>query len=431
MSATEKYTILDYISNNYMTLLLLAALTMLVVINRKIKIEGLRYVGALILIVFSLTAAEAVEDMCDLYGWSVRILYVKTAFVYWLYPLIAMLELYLVVPLKHRNLFAIPYFVNAVLVFIDIFDTRMIYWFGSGHNYNGGPLNKLPILVLSFYVIMLGVNSVLILKYGYRSKGVIAIFMTITSVITVIGEEVGFARGLTETVTAAEMIVYYFFLAAINYSEVQESAYKSRIELEQERNKLLVAQIQPHFIFNSLVTIQSLCYTDGDAAADYIDVFGDYLRANIDSLSSDKPIRFESELDHINHYVTLEKASTDVDFTMIYELHVRNFNIPPLTIQPIVENAIKHGALTRRDGSGVVKIRTEEQDGNIIITVTDNGAGKNAALTEKQKEHRSVGIENARQRLAMQCGGTLEVEISDSGARAVIVIPKNTETEDS
>lgn len=431
MSTIEKYTLMDYITNNYMTLLLLAALTMLVVINRKIKIEGLRYVGALILIVFSLTAAEAVEDMCDLYGWSVRILYVKTAFVYWLYPLIAMLELYLVVPLKHRNLFAIPYFVNAVLVFIDIFDTRMIYWFGSGHNYNGGPLNKLPILVLSFYVIMLGVNSVLILKYGYRSKGVIAIFMTITSVITVIGEEVGFARGLTETVTAAEMIVYYFFLAAINYSEVQESAYKSRIELEQQRNKLLVAQIQPHFIFNSLVTIQSLCYTDGEAAAEYIDVFGDYLRANIDSLSSDELISFESELDHINHYVTLEKASTDVDFTMIYELHIRKFNIPPLTIQPIVENAIKHGALTKRDGSGIVKLKTEEQDGNIIITVTDNGAGKNAALTEKQKQHRSVGIENARQRLELQCGGTLEVEISDSGARSVIIIPKNTETEDS
>ena len=431
MSTIEKYTLMDYITNNYMTLLLLAALTMLVVINRKIKIEGLRYVGALILIVFSLTAAEAVEDMCDLYGWSVRILYVKTAFVYWLYPLIAMLELYLVVPLKHRNLFAIPYFVNAVLVFIDIFDTRMIYWFGSGHNYNGGPLNKLPILVLSFYVIMLGVNSVLILKYGYRSKGVIAIFMTITSVITVIGEEVGFASGLTETVTAAEMIVYYFFLAAINYSEAQESAYKSRIELEQQRNKLLVAQIQPHFIFNSLVTIQSLCYTDGEAAAEYIDVFGDYLRANIDSLSSDELISFESELDHINHYVTLEKASTDVDFTIIYELHIRKFNIPPLTIQPIVENAIKHGALTRRDGSGVVKIKTEEQDGSIIITVTDNGAGKNAALTEKQKQHRSVGIENARQRLELQCGGTLEVEISDSGARSVIIIPKNTETEDS
>ncbi len=414
-----------------MTLLMLAALTMLLIVNRRMKINGLQYYGALMLIVLGLTVAEAAEDICDAYMLDVRILYVKSAFVYWLYPLTAMLGLYLVVPLRYKLLWSIPYLVNFVLVFIDIFDTRMIYYFRPDHGFQTGPLRMLPIAVLSFYITALGFYSVLILKSGYRSKGVIAIFMTVTSEVTAIGESKAFAAGHSETVTVMELIVYYFFLAAINYSETQTKLYESRIELEQERNKLLVAQIQPHFIFNSLVTIQSLCYTDGDAAADYIDVFGDYLRANIDSLSSDKPIRFESELDHINHYVTLEKASTDVDFTMIYELHVRNFNIPPLTIQPIVENAIKHGALTRRDGSGVVKIRTEEQDGNIIITVTDNGAGKNAALTEKQKEHRSVGIENARQRLAMQCGGTLEVEISDSGARAVIVIPKNTETEDS
>ncbi len=414
-----------------MTLLMLAALTMLLIVNRRMKINGLQYYGALMLIVLGLTVAEAAEDICDAYMLDVRILYVKSAFVYWLYPLTAMLGLYLVVPLRYKLLWSIPYLVNFVLVFIDIFDTRMIYYFRPDHGFQTGPLRMLPIAVLSFYITALGFYSVLILKSGYRSKGVIAIFMTVTSEVTAIGESKAFAAGHSETVTVMELIVYYFFLAAINYSETQTKLYESRIELEQERNKLLVAQIQPHFIFNSLVTIQSLCYTDGDAAADYIDVFGDYLRANIDSLSSDKPIRFESELDHINHYVTLEKASTDVDFTMIYELHVRNFNIPPLTIQPIVENAIKHGALTRRDGSGVVKIRTEEQDANIIITVTDNGAGKNAALTEKQKEHRSVGIENARQRLAMQCGGTLEVEISDSGARAVIVIPKNTETEDS
>ena len=414
-----------------MTLLMLAALTMLLIVNRRMKINGLQYYGALMLIVLGLTVAEAAEDICDAYMLDVRILYVKSAFVYWLYPLTAMLGLYLVVPLRYKLLWSIPYLVNFVLVFIDIFDTRMIYYFRPDHGFQTGPLRMLPIAVLSFYITALGFYSVLILKSGYRSKGVIAIFMTVTSEVTALGESKAFAAGHSETVTVMELIVYYFFLAAINYSETQTKLYESRIELEQERNKLLVAQIQPHFIFNSLVTIQSLCYTDGDAAADYIDVFGDYLRANIDSLSSDKPIRFESELDHINHYVTLEKASTDVDFTMIYELHVRNFNIPPLTIQPIVENAIKHGALTRRDGSGVVKIRTEEQDANIIITVTDNGAGKNAALTEKQKEHRSVGIENARQRLAMQCGGTLEVEISDSGARAVIVIPKNTETEDS
>ena len=416
---------MDYITNNYITLLLLAALTMLVIVNRRMKIDGLRYVGALIIIVFTLTVAEAVEDMCDQYGWSVKILYVKTAFVYWLYPLIAMLELYLVVPLKHKKLLAIPYFVNFVLAFIDIFDTRMIYWFGNGHNYNGGPLNVLPMIVLSFYVIMLGVNSVIILKSGYRSKGIIVIFMTCTSVVTVIGEEVGFARGLTETVTAAEMMIYYFFLAAINYSEAQTKLYQNRIELEHERNKLLVMQIQPHFIFNSLATIQSLCYTDSDAAADCIDVFGDYLRANINSISSNEMIDFNSELEHIEQYVRLEKASKDINFTMIYDLEIKDFKIPPLTVQPIVENAIKHGALTRRDGTGFVKIKTEEFGGMIRIIITDNGKG--ASLTSKQKEHQSVGTENVRQRLALMCSGTLDIELTSRGAESVITIPAKEE----
>ena len=98
------------------------------------------------------------------------------------------------------------------------------------------------------------------------------------------------------------------------------------------------------------------------------------------------------------------------------------FMIPPLTVQPIAENAIKHGALTRRDGTGKVVIKTEDHGENIVITVSDNGTG--AKLTDKQKEHRSVGIENAKKRLAVQCGGTLDVNIGENGCTAVITLPK-------
>lgn len=425
MFVIESYTLFNYINNNYITLLLLASLAMFLIVNRRIKIEGLRYYWALMLIVFTLTIAEAVEDICDLYMLDVRILYVKSAFVYWLYPLTAMLLLFLVVPLKHKLLWTIPYFLNAVIVFIDIFDTGMIYYFRPDHGFQGGPLRMLPIVVLGFYIIMLSVHSLLILKSGYRSKGIIVVFMSLTSVVTAIGESKAFATGFSEAVTAVELIIYYFFLVAINYSETQTKLYKSRIELEQERNKLLVMQIQPHFIFNSLATIQSLCYTDSDAAADCIDVFGDYLRANINSLSSNEMIDFKSELEHIEQYVRLEKASTDVNFTMIYDLEIKDFKIPPLTVQPLVENAIKHGALTRRDGTGFVKIKTEEFGGMIRIIITDNGKG--AALTPKQKEHQSVGTENVRQRLALMCNGALDIELIDRGAESVITIPAKEE----
>ena len=417
----EKYTFADYIGNNYVTLLMLLGLLLIFYINRRAEIGGIKYFRAMIGIVFMLTLCEALEDICDIYGLSVRVLYLKTALVYWFYPLIAMLELYLVVPMKRKLLWAVPYAVNALLVLIDLFDTRLIYYFGADHTFHGGALSWLPMAVLVFYVLMLGINSVLMLGSGYRSKGTIALFMTVAAVVTAIGEGVGFARGLTEEVTAFELLIYYFFLSAIGYSEAQETIYENRLELERQRLKLLVVQIQPHFIFNVLTAIQSLCYTDSMKAAECIDVFGDYLRANINSISSDEPIEFDDELEHIRQYIDLEKASRDDDFTVIYELRVRDFKLPPLTVQPIVENAVKHGALSRRDGTGFVKIMTEERDGGIVITVTDNGSG--AGLTAMQKEHKSIGIENVRQRLKLQCGGSLDISLTPQGSVSVITIP--------
>ena len=166
----------------------------------------------------------------------------------------------------------------------------------------------MPTIILCFYVSMLGIYSVIFISKRSISKGCIIGFMTITTILTSLGEQIGFSQGYSETVAVAEILVYYFFLAAISYRETQKKLYESHIELEQERVKLLTKQIQPHFIFNSLATIQSLCYTDSEAAADYIVVFGNYLRANIDSISSDEPIPFSSELDHIKQFISLAKA---------------------------------------------------------------------------------------------------------------------------
>ncbi len=417
------YTIMTYITNNYITLLLLASLTVLLIANRKMKINGLQYIWMIMGIVFTLTLCEAFEDMCDLYNWDYRLLYIKTAMVYWLYPLVGMIEVYLVTPIKHKVLTVIPYIINCVLVLSDlIFDTHIVFYFIRHYDYQGGFLYILPIAVLLFYVILLGVYSVIYISKRSVSKGFIIGFMTISSVITAIGEKQGFATGHSETATMIEILVYYFFLAAISYTETQKRLYESRIELEQERVKLLTMQIQPHFIFNSLATLQSLCYTDGEAAADLIVVFGNYLRANIDSLESDKPLPFSMELEHIKQFISLEKAGADVDFEVIFDLRATGFTIPPLTVQPIVENAIKHGALTRHDGTGKVIVKTEESDDDVTITITDNGIG--ADLTDIQKEHYNVGIENARKRLEILCKGTLEISLSEDGCIAVIKLPK-------
>jgi LytS/YehU family sensor histidine kinase len=272
-------------------------------------------------------------------------------------------------------------------------------------------------------MILLMYYSLSFIQQKDYSKGLVVIFVSFSSMAATLLEYWNIVSGHTTEIAVAEILIYYFYLAAVSYSKTQKSLYESKLELERQRNKLLVMQMQPHFIFNALATIQSLCYTDSDAAAECIEVFGDYLRANIDSIAAENLIEFDSELKHIDHYIQLEKASTDIQFCVVYELNIRDFSIPALTVQPIVENAIKHGALTRRDGTGFVKIKTEETNDDIIITVTDNGKG--AALTVKQKEHKSVGTENVRQRLALQCGGSLKINITDNGAVSVITIPKD------
>ena len=421
----------EYIKDYYVAFILLSGFVVTLISNRKNHIKNVKFLWSYAALAFALTLFENLEDWCDAYGKPVWILYIKAAVCYSIQPLLIILQLYIIAPIKQKLLLLTPFLIEAAVLIADLFGLNNIYGYDTSHNFTAGRLHILPAAVLCFYLILLMNYSLMLIHRKEYSKGMIVVFISFSAIAATLLEYNGIITGHTTEIAVLEMLIYYFYLSTVSNSENQKKLYESRIELEQERNKLLVAQIQPHFIFNSLATIQSLCYTDGDVAADYISVFGNYLRANIDSLSSDKPISFESELDHIDQYVTLEKASTDVDFTMIYELSIRNFKIPPLTVQPLVENAIKHGALTRRDGSGVVKIKTEEHDGNIIITVTDNGAGTRAALTDKQKQHRSVGIENARQRLKLQCKGTLDVNISENGSKAVIIIPKNSETEDS
>ena len=110
------------------------------------------------------------------------------------------------------------------------------------------------------------------------------------------------------------------------------------------------------------------------------------------------------------------------EYTNGRELNEKDFKIPALTVQPIVENAVKHGALSRKDGTGKVVVTTENVGQFVRITVADNGIG--AAITDKQKQHRNVGLSNARSRIQTQCGGTLTINYGENGTRAVITIPK-------
>ncbi len=220
---------------------------------------------------------------------------------------------------------------------------------------------------------------------------------------------------------AVSLSLAYIVMRLQNETVIEEAENM----LTMRQNKVLVEQIQPHFIFNSLSAIEALCYIDPMAAAKSLEDFSGYLRGNIDALSSEDPISFETELQHIRQYIALEQADPARAFTVEYDLKFRDFDIPALTVQPIAENAVKHGALSHTDGSGVVRISTDRIGNFIQIVVEDNGIG--AAVTDKQKSHRSTGIESVKARLAAQCGGSLNITHADNGTKAIFMIPQKGE----
>ena len=214
---------------------------------------------------------------------------------------------------------------------------------------------------------------------------------------------------------------------SLNHALIMIESEKKLMETEKHlgltQAAQLAVQMQPHFIFNTLSAIESLCQTDPQAAAESVENLAGYLRGNMDALTSEGLIPFDTEMRHIRQYIALEQADPSRRFSFDYELNVRDFSLPALTVQPIVENAVKHGALTRRDGTGRVMLTTDLIGRMIRITVTDNGTG-NDDLTETQKEKRGIGIESTEKRLETLCNGSLRILSDEHGTRAVILIPR-------
>ena len=198
-------------------------------------------------------------------------------------------------------------------------------------------------------------------------------------------------------------------------ARLEAALVEARAESAESRVRLLSGQIRPHFVFNSLAAIKALVSEDPEAAETAIQDFSDYLRSHLDVMSTDRLVPFEQELDHVRHYV----ASAPIEVR--YDLRVTDFSIPPLVVQPLVENAVRHGVKTRAEG-GTVVVATRRTGDAIEVSVRDNGCGFSSA-TERQDEHRQVGIENVRERIERQCAGRLEVASGSDGTVATLVIP--------
>ena len=192
-------------------------------------------------------------------------------------------------------------------------------------------------------------------------------------------------------------------------------------QLTESRVSTMMSQIRPHFIYNTLGSIEQLCNIDPNKAGELVHNFAKYLRGNFGELDNPKPILMSQEMEHVRHYINIENVRFP-DMTFSFEMNSDDFHIPALTIQPIVENAIKHGLMKLQKG-GSIRVISYETDTDYCVSVEDDGVGFDTSQLVDGKKH--IGIRNIRDRLKVMVGGTLDIESTPGiGTKVLIIIPK-------
>lgn len=198
--------------------------------------------------------------------------------------------------------------------------------------------------------------------------------------------------------------------------------------LKQMRMKNFISQMHPHFLYNALSSIREIVLTDPEYGAEMLYDFTTQLRASIRAISNDEKIWFSQELENIKAYISIEKMRFGKALNVVYDIGTVDFQIIPLSIQPIVENAIKHGLYEKADVGGTVVLKTWESDDTWEISVRDNGVGFDPETVKKEIEggtRDSTGLNNLVFRLENMMGAKVDLNSSIGvGTEVNIHIPK-------
>lgn len=246
-------------------------------------------------------------------------------------------------------------------------------------------------------------------------------------------------RGIWNNGLSSQCVFFVFFVASMvmvlriipnntnalaKAKELETEKMVLNAQLTESRISTMMSQIRPHFIYNTLGSIEQLCELDPPKAGELVHNFAKYLRGNFGELDNPKPIFMSQEMEHVRHYIHIENVRFP-DMTFSFEMRSEDFRLPALTVQPIVENAIKHGLMKLQKG-GTIRVTSYETDTDYCICVEDNGVGFDTNKLLDDKKH--IGIRNIRDRLKMMVDGTLEIESTPGvGTKVTITIPKEAE----
>ncbi len=385
------------------TLALLLALLLAVWLDAYLTRERKRVMVVIIALVFSLILQNYLENRLTLQGARSALRLPLTIYGYAVRPVILALFLRIVKPDgRYRAAWALIA-ANAAAYMTAFFSPIAFYYTPEG-SWRPGPLHHTCTVVSALLLAWLFWLTMRQFRPRQRRESWIPILVTALIAGSVAMDfTVVFYEQPVSFLTIAIAIGCVFFYVWLHLQFVREHENALRAG---QRLQIMMSQIQPHFLFNTLSTIQALCVKEPQTAVYAIEQFGVYLRKNLESLNQTDLIPLSRELEHTRAYAQIEQlrfSNIQVDYD-IQELDVR---VPALSIQPLVENAIRHGVRGREKGRVTVSAR-REGDENLIV-IRDNGTGFDAGAIH-EKDGRHIGIANVRSRLEQMCGGTLDID---------------------
>lgn len=304
---------------------------------------------------------------------------------------------------------------GVLLVLISQF-TGIYYAFDATNHYyrNTGWYIGAGIMYLSFTICAYkAVKNRKVLTTGERHSMYLYVFFPMfTTVVQFFIYGISF---INLAITLSLLAIYVTYVVHQIYAHA-----------DLQRNMLL-GQMQPHFVYNSLATIRSLIMEDPELAVESIDHFSSYLRGSVRLMDGQQLIPFETEMELVDNYLYMEKRRFGEKLHIVKSIGIVDFQVPPLSIQTLVENAIRHG-IRGRIGPGTLWIRTEEVDGRIHIIIEDDGVGFDVKEIKNQ-DGLHIGVENTRRRIETTLHGTFSIKSEiGNGTLVEIILPMHTVT---
>lgn len=316
-----------------------------------------------------------------------------------------------------RGLTAMLFGIATVLLLVSQFN-HMYYWIdeqGYYHRQGGFWLSQ----IIAVVSMLFNIGYIQYFKKILGKKKTILFLVLIIGPILALLIQVliyGIYFALLFAVIATVILLVYIM------KEQLEMFYETERELSRMQTAIVQSQIKPHFLYNSLTAIAQLCEKDPKKAKKATIAFAEYLRTNMKSLDGCRIVSFEEELAHIKTYLFLEQMRFGEDLKVVMDIQETSFCLPALSIQPLVENAVKWGVGQKEDG-GTVTLSVHRENSIVQIQIIDDGVGMQVGV--KPTDGRThLGMENVRKRLTEVCGASMQVESTlGKGTMVTVIIP--------